>query len=53
VAVGSLREPAKIEIHSIDLALNSRNSLVSVLTHHTDMIDSLAKIYFPMTSENQ
>ena len=42
MAVGSLREKSNIEIHDINTGV-----IVSVLSHHTDMIDSMLKYNFP------
>ena len=41
IAVGSLKQKSNIEIHDMNAEV-----IVSVLKHHTDMIDSLLKYEF-------
>ena len=42
MAVGALKQKSNIEIHDLNTGV-----IVSVLEHHTDMIDSMLKYNFP------
>ena len=48
MAVGTLREPSRIEIHDIKFAGTAKPP-VQTLSHHKDMIDTIIRIDLPGT----